>query len=143
MTVEHLSETQLIGYSERTLRPHELLAVDRHLASCEMCHERLTRELPRATKRTSSPSLESGGEPFHLDYDQHLEPYVDDTANDIDREIVDSHVALCSKCAADLKDLVAFKQQPRASIPRDVRTSSRNGCSHGHGRPILYGPRPQ
>jgi hypothetical protein len=106
---EHLSQTQLTGYSGRTLPPEELLAVDNHLASCDVCHERLTLILP--AKRVISP-FES--EPFHLDYEEHLEPYVDGKANDIDREIVDSHVALCSKCATDLKDLVAFKQQPTA-----------------------------
>jgi hypothetical protein len=53
--------------------------------------------------------------PFHLDYEQHLEPYVDGKANDIDREIVDSHIALCSRCADELRDLFAFKQQPLTS----------------------------
>ena len=112
---EHLSQTQLAGYSERTLYPDELLAVDSHLASCDECHERLARIVP-------GPSFESGEEPFHLDYDQHLEPYVDGTANDVDREIVDSHVAQCSKCADELSDLLTFKEQPVAA---KVGTSSR------------------
>ena len=116
MTLEHLSETQLTGYSRRSLDPDELLAVDRHLASCDECHERLTRILPAV----ANPAVESEG-PFHLDYEQHLEPYVDGKANDIDREIVDSHVAVCSKCAADLKDLLEFRRQPLAV----VATSSR------------------
>jgi len=64
-------------------------------------------------------------QPFHLDYDQHLEPYVDGKANDIDREIVDSHVALCSQCATELRDLLTFKQQPVAVISGDARTASR------------------
>ena len=112
---EHLSQTQLAGYSGRTLYPDELLAVDSHLASCDECHERLTRMVP-------GPSFQSGEEPFHLDYDQHLGPYVDGTANDIDREIVDSHVAQCSKCADELSDLLAFKEQPVAA---ESRASSR------------------
>jgi hypothetical protein len=106
---EHLSQAQLAGYSGRTLYPDELLAVDSHLASCDECHERLTRI-------AMAPSFESGEEPFHLDYDQHLQPYVDGTANDIDREIVDSHVAQCSKCANELSDLLAFKEQPVAAL---------------------------
>jgi len=111
MTLEHLSEMQLTRYIERSLDPQELLAVDRHLASCDLCHERLTGIPPGA-----SILFESDDEPFHLDYEQHLEPYVDGTANDIDREIVDSHVAICSKCATDLEELLAFKQQPVAAI---------------------------
>ncbi len=111
---EHPSQAQLTGYSGRTLDPHELLVVDRHLASCDECNERLTRIPPGDVKLT-----ESGEGPFHLDYDQ-LESYVDGKANDIDREIVDSHVALCSECATDLQDLLAFKQQ-RVAV---ARTSS-------------------
>ncbi len=117
MTLEHLSETQLTGYSGRNLEPDELLVVDRHLASCDECHERLTRFLPAV----ANLAAESDEGPFHLDYEQHLEPYVDGKANDIDREIVDSHVALCSKCATDLKDLLEFRRQPVAV----VATSSR------------------
>src|ERR1043165_7555473 len=106
MTLEHLSNTQLAGYLERSLEPEELLAVDRHLASCDPCYQRLIRLSPGKTF-----SFGAEDEPFHLDYEQHLERYVDGKANDIEREIVDSHVALCSKCAADLKDLREFKQQ--------------------------------
>lgn len=62
-------------------------------------------------------------DPFHLDYEQHLEPYVDGTADDIDREIVESHVAECSRCADELRDLLAFKEQPAAAIPVRVPSS--------------------
>ncbi len=121
MTLEHLSQTQLASYTGRTLDSQELLAVDLHLASCDECHERLTGTLPGAARVAS---FASGEEPFHLDYEQHLEPYVDGKANDIDREIVESHVALCSKCAADLNDLLEFKEQPVAVVAGNVRTPS-------------------
>ena len=117
MKSEHLSENQLTGYRGRNLERDELLAVDRHLASCDECHERLSRILPAV----ANLAVESDEEPFHLDYEQQLEPYVDGKANDIDREIVDSHVSLCSKCATDLKDLLEFKRQP---VPA-IGTSSR------------------
>ena len=126
MMSEHLSQGQLAGYTGRTLGAEELLAVDRHLASCDMCHERLTRMLPAVTKAANSPSFEPREGRFHLDYDQHLAPYVDGKVDDIDREIVDSHVALCSKCATDLKDLLAFKAQPVRVIRGDARTPSRS-----------------
>lgn len=126
MMSEHLSQSQLAGYSGRILDTDELLAVDGHLASCDMCHKRLTGILPGVAKLSLSPSFQSGERPFHLDYDQYLEPYVDGNANDIDREIVDSHVAQCSKCADDLRDLLAFKQQPAVAITGDdAVTSSR------------------
>ena len=124
MMSEHLSQTQLTAYSGRTLPPRELLAVDNHLASCDVCHERLTRIQPAVAKLATSESFEPGEGPFHLDYEQHLERYVDGKANDIDREIVDSHVALCAKCANDLKDLLAFKHQPVAAVTAGARVTS-------------------
>jgi hypothetical protein len=123
MTLEHLSETQLTAYTTHSLDPDELLAVDDHLASCDECHKRLI-SIPEVAKLVISPLFESEDGPFHLDYEQHLEPYVDGTANDIDRELVDSHVAVCSTCAADLKDLREFKQQPVAAIAEDARRPS-------------------
>ena len=71
-----------------------------------------------------SEHLSQSEGPFHLDYEQHLEPYVDGKANDIDREIVDSHIALCSQCADELRDLLAFKEQPVAAIKSDARVTS-------------------
>ncbi len=124
MMSDHLSQSQLAGYSGRTLDPLELLAVDGHLASCDVCHKRLTGILPGVAKLALSPSFQSGEEPFHLDYDRYLEPYVDGKANDIDREIVDSHVAQCSKCADDLRDLLEFKQQPAVAITGNAAVTS-------------------
>lgn len=37
-----------------------------------------------------------------------LEQVVDDTADDVTREIVESHAAVCPACGADLRDLIAF-----------------------------------
>ena len=122
---QHPSQIQLTAYRERTLHADELLAVDSHLASCDACHERLVGLAPAVAPSTVGPVFESAEEPFHLDYVQHLEPYVEGQANDIDREIVDSHVALCTECADELKDLVEFKQQPVAAMTSDVRTRSR------------------
>lgn len=122
---EHLSQIQLAGYGGRTLDADELLVVDRHLASCDACYQRLTHVFPRTWDQSrraddvaSSRSIE---EPFHLDHDHHLSAYVDGTANEIDREIVESHVSLCSECAEDLRDLQEFSRQ---RVRPTVRQSS-------------------
>lgn len=104
---EHLSKIQLARYTGRTLNADELLDVDRHLASCDACYARLPGRV-----NVSGPSLESMEEPFHLDYEEHLKPFVDGELDEIDREIVESHVALCSTCATDLEDLQEFSKQP-------------------------------
>ena len=124
MTLEHLSEKQLTGYRERSLDPQELLAVDRHLASCDLCHERLTR-IPYG----ASILFASEDEPFHLDYEQHLEPYVDGKANEIDREIVDSHVAMCSRCATDLEELLELKRQQPVVVIAETASKRRRWFS--------------
>ena len=112
---EHLSQIQLAGYGRRTLDADELLAVDRHLASCDDCYQRFTNLLPTVlaeSRPAHVPSSESIEEAFHLDHDKHLVAYVDGTSNDIDREIIQSHIALCADCAEDLRDLQEFRQQP-------------------------------
>lgn len=113
---EHLSQSQLAGYGERTLNADELLAVDRHLASCDVCHQRLTQVSPSPQPTQQHHSEE---EPFHLDYDLHLTAWVDGTLGDIDREIVESHVALCSDCADELRDLQEFS---RRNVPITLQT---------------------
>lgn len=121
----HLSQTQIAAYSERSLHPDVLLEIDNHLASCDTCYERLSRiRVPRVAK-LDRPSSESREAPFHLDYQQHLLPYVEGTINDIDREIVDSHVELCSQCADDLKDLLAFEEAPVVALTRQARPTAR------------------
>lgn len=62
----------------------------------------------------SHQSSMKSADPFHLDYEL-LELYVDGKADDVDREIVDSHVAECAQCADELEDLVEFKEQSVAS----------------------------
>ena len=137
MTAEHPSKTQLAGYEARTLNSEELLAVDRHLASCDACHSSLTSMSQSVSSRVFDLSVE---EPFHLDYDQHLAPYVDGSANEIDREIIESHIALCSQCEEDLRDLQEFKQQTLPTLlPVDgaVRTSRWAGWMQ---RPQTFNP---
>ncbi|HKR11440.1 MAG TPA: zf-HC2 domain-containing protein [Pyrinomonadaceae bacterium] len=118
MTAEHLSQIQLVGYEARTLNAEELLAVDRHLASCDACHDKLA-DLASG----HSYDLLTDEEPFHLDYDQHLAPYVDGVADEIDREIIESHIALCSQCAEDIRDLKEFRKQPSLQAVPVVKVS--------------------
>lgn len=139
MTTEHLSQNQLIGYAARTLNPEELLAVDRHLASCDTCNERLAARLPEVSERPYDLSIDE--EPFHLDYDQHLVPYVDNVANEIDREIIESHIALCSQCADDIRDLQEFRQQPSLQTDRPVKVSRRARWMDQWQRTPLWSPR--
>lgn len=108
----HLSTQQVEQYLKRTMTPAELLAAGDHLASCPDCRSQLAaantvgarvEELRADFKEQARKSLE------HLDYEQ-LAAYVDDQLDEVDREIVDSHVAVCAPCKEELRDLFAFRE---------------------------------
>jgi hypothetical protein len=115
--VEHLSERQIEQYRARTLAPGEFIRIARHLAACDDCQQELltlapwpvqldplTLDIDAAAADVSAPS-------FHLNYDEHLAPYVDGGSDEIDREIVESHVALCADCATQLHELFAVQAE--------------------------------
>ncbi len=47
---------------------------------------------------------------MHLRYEQ-LAAYVDEALDDVEREIVKSHLETCSRCAGEAQDLIAFKPE--------------------------------
>jgi hypothetical protein len=110
---EHLSEQQIEQYRARTLAASAFIHVSRHLAVCDVCHEKFL-ELAPAPLQLDPLTLDVEGlpaAPFHLTYDEHLAPYVDGRSNAIDSEIVESHVALCTDCASQLRELFAVKEE--------------------------------
>ncbi|HJQ25117.1 MAG TPA: hypothetical protein VKA60_14460 [Blastocatellia bacterium] len=110
---EHLSQETLTRYEGRALSPAEQLAADDHLAECAACRERLEgRSEARAIVQALSD--ESAATPLtHLDYEQ-LEAVVDGTADDVARETVISHTAVCAACADELNELTALRDQLQA-----------------------------
>ncbi|HEX8747172.1 MAG TPA: zf-HC2 domain-containing protein [Pyrinomonadaceae bacterium] len=109
---EHFSTRQVELYLERRLTPSELLAADDHLAACGACREKLVRaRKPEALVASVRASLnaEAGKGAKHLDYEQ-LAAYVDDEVDDVEREIVDSHLSFCGQCGEEMRDLFAFKE---------------------------------
>jgi anti-sigma factor RsiW len=103
----HVTARQIEQYRNKAMPPEELLAFDRHLAQCAGCREQLS------SKRDVSKLLDGlqaeADSPQHLTYDQ-MAAYIDAKAADIDREIVETHVELCDRCASELGDLAAFAQ---------------------------------
>jgi len=124
---EHCTGTQLEGYRERTLAPAELIAVDDHLHACAECsaafRHLLARQPVRSATGDEAPAHADEEPAFHLDYDEHLAPYVDGTADDIDREIVESHVELCAQCAEQLRELFSVKEELARATPSGVAAS--------------------
>jgi anti-sigma factor RsiW len=109
---EHFSTKQVEHYLQRAMTPAELLAADDHLAACSACRERLTQaKEPSALVASLRAGLRAEAREVrkHLAYEQ-LAAYVDDRMGDVDREIVDSHLAVCSRCGEEMRDLFAFRE---------------------------------
>jgi anti-sigma factor RsiW len=106
-TRTHLSEDDIVRYRGRNMPPTELLAADSHLALCDICHSRMI-EWPVLSEKVSGAARAFdhavAREITHLTYEQ-LAALVDDQIDDIDREILKSHLDLCPPCETEFNDL--------------------------------------
>ncbi|MEW6126212.1 MAG: zf-HC2 domain-containing protein [Acidobacteriota bacterium] len=120
--LEHLTSEQIEQYRARRLKPEEFLQADRHLFSCAVCRAQLPPgELQSAFSKLKRNLQTASDRDSHLDY-QLLEAFVDNRANELDREIVESHIEMCSDCAAELKELQAFAAMLKSSAEADKPT---------------------
>ena len=106
-----LSGEVLAQYGSGALPPRELVRVLGHLRGCPACRGRVR-------------TLQAGG--WHLDYEL-LEAYADGRANEVDREIVDTHTEDCLRCAGDLRQMMTLAAQLRLPEPAPVRRWWRSG----------------
>jgi len=123
---QHLSPELIERYRERSISARELLDVDDHLTVCEGCRGRIRSESELRAAVLSlraQVSAAAPAEPEHLEYEQ-LEAYVDGRLEDVDLEIVKSHLDLCAECEAERRDLAllraAVEKTPRSTPPRWV-----------------------
>ncbi len=104
---KHVTTEQIGQYRSKLMPPGDLLAFDRHVAQCGECRGQLAAS---GSVRALLSGLESAANaPEHLAYDQ-MANYVDGKSDDTGREIVESHVELCERCAMELGDLAAFAE---------------------------------
>ncbi|MFH1573657.1 MAG: hypothetical protein ABIG68_06710 [Acidobacteriota bacterium] len=112
MGEEHLTSTQLERFRRRVMAPAELIAADKHLAGCLLCRDAAWREEPGTASVDSLQAALCGaktGGPAHLSYEQ-LAALVDGSLDQVEREIAESHTAVCGDCRADLLDLGGFRK---------------------------------
>lgn len=124
---EHITTEAIERYAARASEPTEMLAVQRHAASCEMCREKLTRtfdaENAFAGLRNNFALDDSADDFEHLPYEQ-LALFVDGKMDDVDREIAESHLAICAECERDLADLSIYQKIADAPpVEKNVRQS--------------------
>ena len=104
---EHLTQAQIEELrAARRLSPPELFAVGQHLGECAECRARV--DVVRANaERLRDDFRQAARLPEHLSFEQ-LSALVDDSLNEIDREIAESHLSVCPLCEREMRDLRAF-----------------------------------
>ena len=116
---EHIAERDFIGYSKRELAAAETLRVQRHVAVCDACSEKLALVFDAQTSFSAVQNNfafdDFSGELEHLPYEQ-LALFVDEKLDEVDREIAESHFAICLECAKDLNDLRSYRAIADAPI---------------------------
>jgi hypothetical protein len=122
--LEHITEENFTAYRRRELAAAEMLAVQKHIGACDACREKLAQKFD--TEKTFSALRNdfafdnSADEPEHLPYEQ-LTLFADGNLDDVEREIAESHFAICPECAKDLTDLKQYQSIAAAPIlPRDA-----------------------
>jgi len=110
--VNHLAIEQLERYSERQMNAEEITQTLLHLDGCRACFDAFQRTLSELSPTLPEISFDAltGNDPevFHLDYAEHLRPYVDFETDEVRREIVASHLQNCSFCARAVRELREF-----------------------------------
>jgi len=101
---EHPSPQQLELYRTRAMPPQDLLALDRHIAACEVCRQQLPA---RAT-----PFLDAAEDVRrrHLTYEG-IERYAEGRLDETARQAMEAHLELCAECTDQLRDFRSFADE--------------------------------
>jgi hypothetical protein len=113
---EHLSTAQLQQYGARAVPPREASRIIAHLDACPACFAALRELFPAMANPAPEVDwsvLLGADEPFHLDFEEHLQPFVDGETDETANEIVTSHIAVCPPCGQALRDLQEFRDSLR------------------------------
>lgn len=120
---EHISNEIFDRYTARKATAAEILKVQTHAAACGKCREKLAQivspEKTFAAVRSNFAFDDFEAAPEHLPYEQ-LEFFIDNKLDAVDREIAESHLAVCAECTADLTDLQSYREiaaAPAATAP--------------------------
>lgn len=120
MNEPHVAPSEVEAFLRGGLPAERVLEVARHLATCAECGVRAANE--EASRRVAARMF--SGDDLHLDFDTDLVPYVDGSADLIARERIETHLAACPACRADLDDLrrTATSIPPRRRWPYALAT---------------------
>ena len=135
--MEHLTSEQLKEYGRRQLDAGEMAQAVFHLDECGACFASFQQLFPELSDEAREISVDNltaeEAEVFHLDYEEHLRPFIDREIAEAEREIVESHIQNCSFCARAVRELREFSDGLKLrEIEKDsagVPVSSHSGGS--------------
>lgn len=110
---EHLSIKTIERYRQNSLKGSERFFADVHLANCSKCREQIgdsekLKSVFNAILFDFANITEQTIE--HLDI-EYLSDFINGKLNKVDTEIVSSHLAWCSICLIEAKEMEAFAHQ--------------------------------
>ena len=97
---DHLSETEVSLFRERTIAPAERERIDLHVAECESCLRRILPSEDTAlvySELTEALLPDGSDEPFHLS-NADVRRYANGSVDRADRVISESHLDICDQC---------------------------------------------
>src|SRR5678815_1846590 len=106
---DHLSETEVSLFRERTIGPAERERIDSHVAECESCLRRILPSEDRAliySELTEALLPDSADEPFHLS-NAEIRAYANGSIDQADRVIFESHLDICDQCSEAVQSLAS------------------------------------
>jgi hypothetical protein len=106
---DHLSETEVSLFRERTIGPAERERIDSHVAQCESCLRRILPSEDTAlvySELTEALLPDSADEPFHL-LKAEVRRYANGSIDQADRVIFESHLEICDQCGEAVQLLAA------------------------------------
>src|ERR1041384_4763851 len=106
---DHLSETEVSLFRERTIGPTERERIDSHVAECESCLRRILPSEDIAlvySELTEALLPDSADEPFHLS-NAEIRAFANGSIDQADSVIFESHLDICDQCVEAVESLAA------------------------------------
>lgn len=122
----HLGPEEIAGYQQRTLAAEDLLHVSDHLARCGACRGQVdSAERLDNTVRALHTDLATFGEEIEHPPLDEIATFVDGGLEDLERELLASHLEICPVCAEDVEDLRVVRLSLTGSSVKAASNRSR------------------
>jgi hypothetical protein len=118
---DHLTETEVSLFRDRTIRPGERKRIDAHVAECESCLRRILPSEDSAlvySELTEALLPDAADEAFHLS-NADLRRYANGVVDQADRVIFESHFESCERCSEAMQSL------PSSSLVENISSSAK------------------